>query len=188
MEGGSESRAKDETHRSVKPPDQYVISYNFEHAHSLNFTHNLLIGVGHPSKPPRNNHSLPHHPQDKNKLYSIISQPTRVFRSDTRAVATTYQAAPLPKRYRNLPNSTTHQQPSNSNPNYSPEKENQRRVLSKGPKNNEDSRIPILKSVVQEQQVEEEHKKSPYAVKGPEKNIRKDKFRVICNEVTEEEP
>jgi hypothetical protein len=35
-----------ETYRSIKPPDQCVISYNFEHANSLNFTHNLLIGMG----------------------------------------------------------------------------------------------------------------------------------------------
>jgi hypothetical protein len=46
LQQGSPNADSKETFRSVKPPDQCVISYNFEHANSLNFTHNLLIGIG----------------------------------------------------------------------------------------------------------------------------------------------
>jgi hypothetical protein len=70
LAAGSQEADSRETYRSVKPPDQCVISYNFEHANSLNFTHNLLIGLG-SDQPTRNPHSSLA-PPNKHKLFSII--------------------------------------------------------------------------------------------------------------------
>lgn len=97
LQAGSQNPDTRDTYRSVKPPDQCVISYNFEHANSLNFTHNLLIGMG-LDEPTRKPHSSLAQP-NKQKLFSIIPQPKRVFRNEATSVSKAYNATILPRRY-----------------------------------------------------------------------------------------
>jgi len=79
LQQGSPTADSKETFRTVKPPDQCVISYNFEHANTLNFTHNMLIGIGLEEPSRKNNNSLSS--TNKQKLFSIIPQPKKVFRN-----------------------------------------------------------------------------------------------------------
>ncbi len=111
LQPGSPTTPAKETFRTVKPPDQCVISYNFEHAGTLNFTHNLLIGMGLDEPTRKQNSSVAS--SSKQKLFSIIPQPKKVFRNEPASVSKAYSTAIMPKRYA----PSTHKP--RMNPNYS---------------------------------------------------------------------
>jgi hypothetical protein len=91
-----------DTIRTVKPPDRCVISYNFEQTNSFNFTHNLLIGMFNDStKKITKNQSLNASDHVKNKLYSIIPHPKKIFRQDNATITKVYDSKVVPKRYAN---------------------------------------------------------------------------------------
>jgi hypothetical protein len=80
LEDSDSTPAKD-TYRTLKPPDRCVISYNFEQTHSLNVTHNLLIGMfNEKTKKPYKQQSIKSVEKKKNQLFSIVPTSKKIAR------------------------------------------------------------------------------------------------------------
>jgi len=99
LEDSNDTPAKD-TYRTLKPPDRCVISYNFEQTHSLNVTHNLLIGMfNEQTKKTHKQRPFKSVENNKNKLFSIVPTNKKIARQEQKTISKTHESKVQARKY-----------------------------------------------------------------------------------------